>query len=698
MYTFKPFQQPTILENHLNLGGENPAGEKIDVTSLYFTRGGQPWIAVMGEFHFSRYDRKYWYEELCKMKAGGITLVSTYVFWIYHEEVESEFDFSGDNDLRAFILECKRAGLDVVIRIGPWAHGECRNGGYPDWLLKKPFKLRENNPEYLEKVRILYGKIAVQVQGLFYKDGGNIIAVQVENELTDDAEHLRTLKQMAIESGMIAPLYTVTGWNAAAGAKIPLDEVVPVFGGYCDAPWDNHLNPLPPSPHYFFTGMRNDTGIGADLLPQKFEQHDGWQLPYERYPFATCELGGGLQVTHHRRSIVSGMDIYAISLVKLGDGNNLVGYYMYHGGTNKIGKLSTFQESKATDYPNDYPILSYDFQTALSEYGEVREQYRLLNLLHLFIQDFDASFAPMIRVEADHIVKRDDAKSLRYAMRTDGNSGYVFVNHYQRLSKLEDIRDVVIDTGIVKFPSIDVVGDVSFFLPFNMDLSGHFLRYATAQPLCRQGDTYFFMEIPGIVAEYQFTDGQKVTPKAGIDSSFKINGAAVVTLTWEQAQYLRRLEGELYLGDGCDLYHADGSIHSVADGDFRYWCWNGEGFELKSIKQPYTEPAIVFEQAEQPPFDPKYTAELHIGGERAITWLKLTVNGSDGFVNIDYYGDGAQLYADGQLVADSFYYGEVWRVPARLLDGKQCYLAVSEIRDDFYREFESRDRLLETRK
>lgn len=133
MYTFKDYKRPEILTNHLNLGGENPAGEKIEVTSLYLTRGGKPWIAVMGEFHFSRCDRKYWYDELCKMKAGGITLVSTYIFWIYHEEIEGVFDFNGDNDLRAFILECKRAGLEVVIRIGPWAHGECRNGGFPDW-------------------------------------------------------------------------------------------------------------------------------------------------------------------------------------------------------------------------------------------------------------------------------------------------------------------------------------------------------------------------------------------------------------------------------------------------------------------------------------------------------------------------------------------------------------------------------------
>ena len=67
---------------------------------------------------------------------------------------------------------------------------------------------------------------------------------------------------------------------------------------------------------------------------------DGWQLPYDRYPFATCELGCGQQSTYHRRVRISPMDAYALSLVKLGSGNNLIGYYMYHGGTNPVGRLS----------------------------------------------------------------------------------------------------------------------------------------------------------------------------------------------------------------------------------------------------------------------------------------------------------------------------------------------------------------------
>ena len=110
---------------------------------------------------------------------------------------------------------------------------------------------------------------------------------------------------------------------------------------------------------------------------------DGWRCPMSVI-LSLTELGGGLQNTWHRRYQVQGMDIYAMALCGLGEGVSLLGYYMYHGGTNRMGKLSSFQESRATGYPNDCPVLSYDFQAPLSEYGEVREQYRLLNLLHLF--------------------------------------------------------------------------------------------------------------------------------------------------------------------------------------------------------------------------------------------------------------------------------------------------------------------------
>lgn len=669
IYKFKEFKDEPLLINHLNMGGKNPKGEEINVTSRYFTRNGKPWIGVMGEFHFSRYSRENWHRELAKMKAGGITIVSTYLFWIYHEEIEGKMDFGGDNDIRAFIEECKDVGLDVVIRIGPWAHGECRNGAFPDWLLKKDYKLRDNNEEYLAVVKKWYQSIYNEVKGLFYKDGGNIIAVQIENEFVDNAEHLAKLKEIAVECGFIAPIYTVTGWNSASGAKIPVDEVVPVFGGYCEAPWENHMNRLSPSPHYFFNRMRNDSAIGTDLIAKT--QSDGWQLPYERYPFATCELGGGIEVTHHRRPIIKPMDIYAVSLVKLGDGNNLVGYYMYHGGTNKIGELSTFNETKATGYPNDYPILSYDFQAPLSEYGEVREQYGLLNMLHMFVNDFGEEFAPMIAVDSGNTVAADDTNSLRYGMRTNGKSGFVFVNHYQRLTELADIENAVISVGNVEFPPIDVKGEVSFFMPFNMKMGDSVLEYATAQPLCKCDDTYFFAEIPNIKAEYKFSKGS----------------ANIVTVPFENAKYMRKLNGTVYIGGGCNLYEENGQIHSVEDGEYICQKWNGSEFETVKIVQSAKQSNVEITGVENAPFEPKYKEELCIGGERELTWKKINVDGGYGFAEIDYVGDVAQIYADGELVADDYYYGKTWRVPCKLLYGKECYMVISEMKDDFYKEF-----------
>lgn len=684
MYQFKEYKKSEVLRGHLNLGGANPQGERIDVTNLYLERGGKPFIGVMGEYHFSRDSRGNWYTELCKMKAGGINIVATYMFWIYHEEIEGEFDFSGDRDIRKFLEDAEKVGLDVVLRIGPWAHGECRNGGFPDWLLRKPIKIRGNYPEYMEKARIWYEKIYEQVEGKFYKDGGNIIAIQLENELVDDAEHLLALKKLAVEIGFEVPIYTVTGWNSKYGAQIPVDDVLPVFGGYADAPWAEERQQLPLSHHYVFDKNRNDSAVGVDII--KDTDESGWRMPYEKYPYITCEIGPGLQPTHHRRPIITEWDAYAMAMVKLGSGNNLPGYYMYHGGINKIGRLSTFNESKETGYPNDYPVLNYDFQAPLSSYGEAREQYGMLNIMHLFLQDFGEQLAPMETVLSAKEVDENDLESLRYCMRTDGSSGFVFINHYQRLAELKDLENVVIDTGNVVFPSIDIRGKQSFFVPFNMDLSGNELTYATAQPLCHVGNTYFFMALSGIKPQYRFADGTVYEAVPGVNEKLEVGNVQIVTLTWNEAKYARKLSGKLYIGAKCDIYETKEGIKTIQPGEFAYLLWNGEAFELHSVAGEFKQAEVIFVDVEEP-FEPKYIKELNLEGERKRFWKKIAVSGDEGFIEIPFQCDTEQIYADGELVADVFYYGKNWRVPAKLLYGKECYLVMSEMKDDFYREF-----------
>lgn len=93
----------------------------------------------------------------------------------------------------------------------------------------------------------------------------------------------------------------------------------------------------------------------------------------DAYPYLTAELGGGVQVTHHRRPRVAAEDIGAMSVCKLGSGCNLLGYYMYHGGTNPKGKLSSLQESTAVGSFCDVTELSYDFQAPIREYGQISQ-------------------------------------------------------------------------------------------------------------------------------------------------------------------------------------------------------------------------------------------------------------------------------------------------------------------------------------
>ena len=163
---------------------------------------GKRWMPVTGEFHYSRYPKDEWRQELLKMKAGGVDTISTYVFWIHHEEIEGQWDWSGRRSLRQFVQLCQELGLKVIVRCGPWDHGEVRNGGFPDWLVHKGWDLRSNNTNYLAAVEVLYGQISRQLSGLLWKDGGPVIGIQLENEYDGPAEHLLALKRLAHRVGL----------------------------------------------------------------------------------------------------------------------------------------------------------------------------------------------------------------------------------------------------------------------------------------------------------------------------------------------------------------------------------------------------------------------------------------------------------------------------------------------------------------
>ncbi len=481
------------LTGHLPFTDAPGAPDPIEVTSRYLTRGGRPWFPVSGEFHYARYPARDWEEELLKMKAGGVTVVASYVIWIHHEEIEGHVRFDGDRDLRRFAELCARHGLDFIPRIGPWCHAEVRNGGFPDWLLARTRAPRTDDPAYLEPVRGWFTAIARQLRGLDRAHGGPIVAIQIENELYDQPGHLLTLKRMAQEAGLSAPLWTSTAWG---GVRLPLDELLPLYGGYTETFWTEADGGWPDTcrKHFFFTHQRDDEGIGADLRPTTVRGGD--PTPTDRFPWATCELGGGMAVAYHRRPRVEPDDIGALGLTKIGCGSVWQGYYMFHGGTNPAGELTTLQESHATGYPNDLPVLTYDFQAPLGEYGQVRPSYHALRLQHLLLADFGDVIAPMESVLPERQpTSQSDRDTLRWAVRGDGASGFLFVNNHQPHEPLPAHPGTTFtvefpDAPALTLPSapVTVPTGAYFCWPLRLDVAGLRLDWATAQPVCRVQD------------------------------------------------------------------------------------------------------------------------------------------------------------------------------------------------------------------
>lgn len=82
------------------------------------------WFPVSGEIHLARVPASQWREQLLRMKAGGLDMIAVYVFWIHHEERRGTFTFDGRRNVTQFLAIAQEVGLHVLMRVGPWDHGE----------------------------------------------------------------------------------------------------------------------------------------------------------------------------------------------------------------------------------------------------------------------------------------------------------------------------------------------------------------------------------------------------------------------------------------------------------------------------------------------------------------------------------------------------------------------------------------------
>jgi hypothetical protein len=498
-----------LISGHLNMGNPGSDNRNIRVNSKYLIQNNEPIIPVMGEFHYSRCKKEKWEDILLKMKANGISIIATYTFWIHHEEEKGIFDWEGNKDLRDFVILCKKHALWVYPRIGPWCHGEVRNGGLPDWIVnQQKFEIRRNDPEYQFFVNRWYEKIASQLSGLYYKDNGPVIGIQLENEYwrgIKGEEHIMWLKKTALKHGIDVPLYTVTGWR---NASVPKNEVIPLWGGYPAAPWKTNLDKIENNSSYVFRKPINDESIGHKLEGKKY------QPDYSSYPYFTCELGVGNQISEHRRPVIHPHDGLGILIASLASGSNLPGYYVFAGGSNPTGKFTTLEENRIeSGYWNEYPDISYDFQAAIKESGELAPSYHKLKNIHYFLGEFGNQLATMKPFILENYNNTGD---LQLAVRCNENSGFLFVSNYcrgQKKSSKENVKfSVKFKNETLNLPSksINIQDSTIFIWPLNLSIGNTILKYATAQLICslKNGNKtdWFFFESDGITPEFKFSE------------------------------------------------------------------------------------------------------------------------------------------------------------------------------------------------
>ena len=610
---------------------------------------GKRVVPAMGEVHYSRIPDDEWEAEVKKMKEGGVTIIATYVFWNHIEEQEGIFRWDGQRNLRRFIEICQQEGLPVVLRLGPFCHGEVRNGGIPDWVFTKGCKTRDENPVFLSFVERLYRQIFTQLQGLQWKDGGPVMAAQFDNEYRGHGSYLMALKRIAQKIGFDLPFYTRTGWPELA-TPVPFGEMLPLYGDYADGFWERSIEET--AGNYYkafnFKAFRSSTAIATEQLG---EQKERLNKGDEQYPYFTCELGGGMMTAYHRRPYIYPEDAYSMAVVKLGSGSNLLGYYMYHGGTNPEGLtyLNETQRTVATNY-NDLPVKTYDFQAPLNEFGQKNPQYYLLRKLHLFMQDWGGVLAPM---EAGFPCSQDIAKGddsfLRWSYRAKDGSGFIFINNYERLQNVSAKKNVKLEACGVKLPQLTIPAGTICIFPVNIEG----IKYATAQLVAKRNGKVYLEQIKGIPTTLAI--GHKVLknlkPKGPETPVYK----NYYLLTSEQA-------GRLFLEEAA---HLDIAINAPIINKVK------EAGALRTITMGVNKVA-------EEPVDEDFE-------QAAVYTIDLpAVSGEGRLLNIEYRGDVARLYADGQLIDDNFYNGRpfqyaLWRLPKEC---KQLELRILPLQKD----------------
>jgi hypothetical protein len=396
-----------------------------------------------------------------------------------------------------------------------------------------------------------------------------------------------------------------------------------------------------------------------------------------------------------------------MATIALGSGANVLGYYMYHGGSNPVGKHSYFNEYTV-------PRISYDFQAPIREYGQLNASYHRLRALHLFLQDFGELLAPMqISLPSGYEqIMPEETQIVRFAGRSLDKSGFLFVVNYQDHVEMQKHTGVHFKLELpdetLTLPhnpaGLTIHAGISAILPFNLNLpDGLLLKFATAQLLTKlettDGLVTVFFAPDGVETEFAFAyrtylalavdhsrseineTHEVVTIPSGQQATIEVKGLNgekqhLLVLTEKQAWTASKVNlwgmERLVLAEGTVLVQNDELQLTWPDQpeqtvafyppltDAQISQLTSTNLQTMSVSQQGGFTSVCFSITEQ---QVEVEVEQLTGNMLRLTLPKSLPDGvEDALVRLEYLGDTGQAYIGGKLVADHFANGLPWEI------------------------------------
>ena len=313
----------------------------------------------------------------------------------------------------------------------------------------------------------------------------------------------------------------------------------------------------------------------------------------------------------------------------------------------------------------------------------------------------------------------EDLSAFRMITRRNGDQGYLFVNNYQRGYEMAEHKDVMLCVqtadGKISFPKQDIKNGAYFFYPFNFPLSDDVtLRWINQTPLCNINQKLWFFY--GI-------------DKMQYEADEKLSGQVLISMdrtwakcAWRMKKYpnilffsaLPILETENGIEVICRSDRAQKNCWIIMDAtveDAKTWIDNGwkksdiipdflhvegdasticvlshdlaaaDNQTVASFTHTDVNNCImrkeknVFDRAEKTDFSMEEACAIddtgkdyqeyviRISYDKAYDAVKENI-----FLQIDFQADQAELYLNGEKIADQYYIGDVWEVSLKRFD------------------------------